>query len=234
MNAVALIPARGGSKRLPRKNVIDFLGRPIIAYTIEAAQESGCFERVVVSTEDEEIAAVARQAGAMVDRRPKHLATDAAIVVDVCLDFLDRERQSKRDWPALCCLYATAPLRNAADIRATMRLLEPGQCDFAMAVTVFDLQPHIALKSAPDGTLTPMWPELLTLRASDLPALRVGNGSTYGVNVEAFRRARSFYGPRMRGYEMPRGRSVDIDTAYDLELALWAARRQAPAAAALA
>lgn len=225
MNAVAIVPARGGSKRLPRKNILDFLGRPIIAYTIDAARASGCFDRIVVSTEDDEIAAIAQRSGAIVDRRPRALATDAAVIVDVCLDFLDREEKAGRSWRVMGCLYATSPLRDAADIRATMRLLEPGFCDFAMAVTAFDLQPHIALKFASDGGLTPMWPELLAYRASDLPVLRAGNGSTYAVDVAAFRRTRSFYGPGLRGHDMPRDRSIDIDTPYDLELALWAARR---------
>jgi pseudaminic acid cytidylyltransferase len=231
MDAVAIIPARGGSKRLPRKNIIDFLGRPIIAYTIDAAHESGCFDRVVVSTEDDEIAEIVRRSGAIVDRRPQALASDAAVVVDVCLDFLDREADAGRNWRVMGCLYATSPLRRAADIRATMQLLEPGFCDFAMAVTAYELQPHIALKFAPDGGLSPMWPDLLAYRASDLPPLRAGNGSTYVVDVAAFRRSRSFYGPGLRGYDMPRDRSIDIDTPYDFELALWAASRSSVAAA---
>jgi CMP-N-acetylneuraminic acid synthetase len=231
MNAIAIIPARGGSKRLPRKNIIDFLGRPIIAYTIDAARESGCFERIVVSTEDDEIAAIAERYGATLDRRSPALATDTATVVDVCTDLLERERKAGRPWRTMGCLYATSPLRDAADIRATMALLEPGRCDFAMAVTAFDMQPHIALKFSRDGGLSPMWPDLIDFRASDLPPLRVGNGSTYAVDVAAFLRARSFYGPGLRGHDMPRNRSIDIDTAYDLELALWMAKTQGFAAA---
>src|ERR1700686_1928854 len=98
MSAVAIIPARGGSKRLPRKNIIDFLGKPIIGYTIDAALQSGCFERVVVSTEDDEIAGVAEACGASVDRRAPALATDSAGVVDVCIDFLNREAAAGRNW----------------------------------------------------------------------------------------------------------------------------------------
>lgn len=223
-SAVAIIPARGGSKRLPRKNVIEFLGRPIIAYTIEAAIASECFARVVVSTEDEEIAAVAQRFGAAVDHRKPELATDAAGVVAVCADFLDREAHLGRDWQIMACLYATAPLRTAEDISATVALLTPGVCEFAMAVTAYDHQPHQALQFGAGGCLTPMWPELVERRASDVPVLRAGNGSTYAVSVPAFRRHRSFYGPRLRGYEMPRHRSVDIDTRDDLELALYFAR----------
>jgi CMP-N-acetylneuraminic acid synthetase len=219
-----LIPARGGSKRLPRKNVIDFLGRPIIAYTIDAARESGCFERIVVSTEDEEIAAVARQYGAASMGRPPELATDTAGVVDVCLHVLDGEEAAGRTWEAMCCLYATAPLRTAGDIRATVGLLDNGVCSFVMGVTSFDLQPHLALKFASDGGLTAMWPDLIKYRASDLPPLRVSNGTTYAVHVAPFRQYRTFYGPGLRGYDMPRERSVDIDTQADLDLAQMIAR----------
>lgn len=232
MGAIAIIPARGGSKRLPRKNVIDFLGRPIIAYTIDAARESGCFERIVVSTEDEEIAAVARQYGAVTVGRPAELATDTAGVVDVCLDVIDREETGGRTWEIMCCLYATAPLRTADDIRATMGLLKPGVCSFVMGVTSFDLQPHLALKFAPDGQLTAMWPDLIKYRASDLPPLRVSNGTTYAVHVDPFRKHRTFYGPGLCGYDMPRERSVDIDTQVDLDLAQMIARSRGSGARA--
>ena len=227
MGAIAIIPARGGSKRLPRKNVIDFLGRPMLAFTIEAVCESGCFERIVVSTEDAEIADIAFSLGADVDRRAAELATDQARVTDVCLDLLDREAASGRHWTTMACLYATAPMRNAGDIRATLRLLEPGHCQFAMAVTRYALPPHQALKLADDGSLSPMWPELIEQRTNDLPPLVVDNGSTYAADVQAFRRHKTFYGPTLRGYEMPRHRSVDIDTAEDYELALLVAKHAA-------
>jgi pseudaminic acid cytidylyltransferase len=225
VSAVAIIPARGGSKRLPRKNVLDFLGRPIVAYTIDAAATSRCFDSVVVSTDDEEIAAVARYCGAAVDHRPVELATDTSTVVDVCLDFLDREAAAGRAWKVMACLYATAPLRNAEDVRETLALLLPDRCDFAMAVTTYDLPPHQALRLGADASLTPMWPELVTRRASDLPKLHVDNGSTYAVDVAEFRRHRSFYGPNLRGHDMPRQRSIDIDTQDDFDRALWSARR---------
>lgn len=224
MSAVAVIPARGNSKRLPRKNIIDFLGRPIIAYTIDAAFESGCFERVVVSTEDDEIAAVAESCNAYVDRRTPALATDAAMILHVCLDFLDREEIAGRRWKTMACLLATAPMRTGEDIRRTMALIEPGQCGFAVAVTQFGHAPHQALKLAPDGRLSPMWPDLVDRRASELPPLRAGNGSTCIVDVAEFRRWRTFYGPGMRGYDMPQERSIDIDTRTDLDLALLVAR----------
>jgi CMP-N-acetylneuraminic acid synthetase len=219
MRAVAIIPARGGSKRLPRKNIVDFLGRPIIAFTIDAAVASGCFERVVVSTEDDEIAEVCSRLGAVVDRRSERLATDTVTLVEVCDEFLDREEAAGRKWDVLACLYATAPLRTAEDIRGTVALIEPGRCGFAMAVTTYDHYPHQALKFAADSGLTPMWPDLVERRTTELPRLRAGNGSTYVVDVTEFRRHRSFYGPNLRGFDMPASRSIDIDTQDDLDLA---------------
>jgi pseudaminic acid cytidylyltransferase len=224
MAAVAVIPARGGSKRLPRKNIADFLGKPIISYTIEAAHQSGCFSRVIVSTEDDEIAEVALRFGAEVDVRDTSLASDTATVHAVCITFLDAERARGRDWDQMACLYATAPLRTADDIRATMALLETGVCDFAMGVSSYDKQPHQALKLMPGNALVPMWPELLKYRASDLPPLRASNGTTYVVNCEAFRQHGDFYGPNLRGHNMPRNHAVDIDTAEDLEFARLIAR----------
>jgi CMP-N-acetylneuraminic acid synthetase len=225
VSRVALIPARGGSKRLPRKNVLDFSGRPIIAFTIMAAIDSKRFERVVVSTEDNEIADVAARFGAEIDQRPSGLAADEARVTDVCIDFLNREENAGRNWAVMACLYATAPMRNAEDIQTTVDLIEPGRCAFAMAVTRYALTPHQALKMGRDGGLAPMWPDLVERRASELPPLVVDNGSTYAVEVDSFRHYRSFYGPGLRGYAMPRNRSIDIDTREDYEFALWLAGR---------
>jgi pseudaminic acid cytidylyltransferase len=192
----------------------------MISYTINAARDSGCFDHIVVSTEDAEIARIARKFGAMIDPRPAKLATDEARVTDLCLDLLARERSAGRAWTVLACLYATAPMRTAADIRATVALLEPSRCDFAMAVSRYPLPPHQALKLEKDGTLSPMWPELIGRRASELPDLVADNGSTYAVDVAAFESHRTFYGPTLRGHEMPRERSIDVDTHEDFEEAL--------------
>jgi pseudaminic acid cytidylyltransferase len=215
--AIAVIPARGGSKRLPRKNLAPFFGHPIIAHTIRAARESGCFDRVVVSTEDAEIVEVSRRYGAEVDARPPALADDKTGVVDVCIELLDREAAAGRAYAVLCALYATAPLRGSDDIRATMALLDLGHCDFALAVTEYDLPPYRALRRDPDGTLTPMWPDLVLAKSQEVPPLYVNNASTYAVSVPAFLRHRSFTGPGARGHVMPRALTTDIDVAEDLE-----------------
>lgn len=217
---LAIIPARGGSRRLPRKNVLPFNGIPIIAHTIGAALETDLFARIVVSTEDSEIADVARRYGAEVDARPKRLATDAATIIEVCEELLGREAQAGRDYDILCCLYATAPLRNAEDIVRTVTLLDAEACDFSMAVTRYLHYPHQALRKMDGAFLTPMWPELADIRADALGQLVAGNGSTYCARVTEFLRLRSFYGPRLRGHEMPLSRSVDIDTEEDFQMAL--------------
>ncbi len=218
MKRVAIIPARGGSKRVPRKNVLPFRGKPMVAHTIEAAVAADVFEKIVVSTEDEEIAAAAHKWGADVATRPRSLAGDEARVVDVCLEFLDNEENKGFRYDVLCCLFATAPLRGPEDIRNVVALASPGECDFAFGVTDYDLPPHQAVRQEDDGTLAPMWPELINKRASEVGRLLVDNGSTYAVSVPAFRRERSFFGPGMRGHIMPRERSVDLDEEIDLEI----------------
>lgn len=225
MRGVCIIPARGGSKRLPRKNIADFLGKPILAYTVEAARASAVFSRVVVSSEDHEIREVARRAGAEVHERTSALATDGARLTDVCLEFLAEEESAGRAWDFFGCLLATAPMRTADDVRRAHALIEPGVCDFAMAVTTYSLPPLQALRTNEGGFLRPMWPDLVNLRADEAPALYVDNGSTYLALVSAFRKERTFYGSRMRGHVMPRGRSIDIDEPHDLELARMLAQK---------
>lgn len=230
---LGVIPARGGSKRFPRKNIMPFRGRPAIESTIAAARDSGIFTRWVVSTEDPEIGAIASRAGAVVDQRPEVLATDTATLADVCLDLLDREEKAGRSYDAICVMYAPAVLRDANDIRETCMLLEPGRCNFSQAVTRYDHYAHQALKLLPARAIEPMWPELADMNATDLPPLVCGNGSTYAALVPAFRAARgSFVGPLMRGYEMPRWKSVDVDYPEDLALAEFFASRNTNAAVA--
>lgn len=219
MTIIAVIPARAGSKRLPRKNVIDFFGKPIITYTIEAALATGLFERVVVSTEDEEIAKVSETFGAEVSVRPPELTTDTARVLDVCLHVLDVEKSRGRNYDILCCLYATAPLRTAEDIKRTVELVRSGQCDFAVAVSEFHFPPHQALIINEFGNLVPMWPDLANKQSQDMPTMVSDNGSTYAVSVPALRREKTFFGRRLKGYVMPRARSVDVDLVEDLEIA---------------
>ena len=219
MKAVCLIPARGGSKRLPRKNIVDFHGRPIISYTIEAALECKIFEQVVVSTEDDEIANIAQYYGADIAKRKVSLASDTSRIVDVCLDFLETEDQRGCKYDVLGCLLATAPMRTAEHIRNAFDLLCKYDSNFVMAVTTYSKSPLQALRQEKDGTLNPMWPEWINIRSQNRPPVWVDNGSTYLARVNTFRAERTFYGKGLRGYIMPREYSIDIDEPLDLEVA---------------
>jgi CMP-N-acetylneuraminic acid synthetase len=226
MRKIALIPARGGSKRLPRKNIVDFQGMPIIAHTIRAALETGMFDRVCVSTEDDEISAVSRNAGAVVISRPPELATDTARMDAVIDHALDSEAAEGRRYDLLSYLYATAPLRNSDDIRAVVNLVKPEKCNFSMAVTEYDYPAYQALKMGEDGLLTPMWPEIVNKRTQEVGQLLVDNGSTYAATVDQLLTVRTFYGPGLRGHVMPRDRSVDIDLPIHLEMARFFAEKK--------
>ena len=222
MRRIAIIPARGGSKRLPRKNIIDFMGKPIIAWTIQSAIKTNLFDDVIVSTEDKEISEIAASYGASIDMRDTQLATDSARVTDVCIDYLNK---SQKSIDTLCCLYATAPLRNDEDIKNVVKLLESENCDSAIAVTNYDLPPHQALKWNGNNHASPKWPELVSKRADEIGSLVVDNGSTYAVKPEFLIREKSFYSENMAVHLMPRNRSQDIDEAEDLELALFYAQK---------
>lgn len=192
------------------------MGKPIIAYAIEAAFKTELFDRVIVSTEDSEIAEISANYGAEIDKRIPSLATDTATVLDVCVDFLMRGKSRGYEYDLLCALYATAPLRNVNDIRGVVNLVQPPECNFALAVTRYGQPPHQALKMLPDNALEPMWPELVNSQSDSIQRLCVDNGSTYAVSVPAFLEQRSFYGKALKGYEMPEERSVDCDTKKDL------------------
>ena len=219
MSRIAIIPARGGSKRLPRKNIIEFRGKPIIAYSIEAGLETDLFEKVVVSTDDEQIAEISKKYGAEVSYRPANLADDRSSVVDVCVHQLSKEKDDGREYDLFACLYATAPLRTADDIVQTVQIVETGEADFAMAVTEYHFPAYQALLLSDDHYLRPVWPEWNIRKSQDVPRMIVDNGSTYIATVSNFLKERTFYGKRCKGYFMPRVKSVDIDTIDDLLIA---------------
>lgn len=206
-DVLAVIPARGGSRGLPRKNVLQFCGRPLIAWTIAAALESGVAGRVIVSTDDEEIAAVAREAGAEVPfLRPAELATDEATTLDVALHLLDTLALQPA-W--LLLLQPTSPLRTASDICAAAALA--GESDAVVSLASASQWLHRVDR---DGFLEPLVDVPMT-RRQDAPPAYALNGAIYLVRTEALRRERTFCPRRTRAYIMPPERSVDIDTALD-------------------
>ena len=218
MNCLAIIPARGGSKRLPRKNIIEFLGRPIIAHTIEAALQSACFSRVIVSTDDVEIAEISARYHHDWVMRPAALATDEARVADVCEHLLREEAEQGRTYDVLSVLYATAPLRTADDIRSVVSYVQSKKYTSAMAVTSYSLPVHQALICRDSG-VEMVFPDIFFRRSNELPEYCVDNGSTYAVTTEFFLKAKELTSPNLAVHMMPRSRSVDIDTWDDYLLA---------------
>lgn len=219
-DVLCIIPARGGSKRLPRKNIVELAGKPMLAYTIEAALEAGLFDEVNVSTEDEEIASIARRHGASVPyMRPADLAEDRSGVVDVCLDMIRYFEQQGRTYAHMCCLLPSAPLRVADDIVRTYERLLESKANYAMAVATYFYSPWEALAEE-NGFYRPYWGhERIATKRQDRPALWVDSGSTYIVRTESFLRDPTFYGPDLVGYRIPQERAIDVDDSFGLRLA---------------
>lgn len=217
---LAIIPARGGSKRLPRKNILPLGGRPMLCWSVEAALKSQLFARVCVSTDDDEIAEVATRAGADVLRRPVALGADNATVAEVCEHHLLELREQGEQYDHLYCLYATAPLRNASDLCAMANVFnEREEAKAVVAVTGFMHYPHQAMMRDETGALKPFWPSLSDLRGTELPELLAGNGSAYAVSVGPFLESLNFMPPSgMYAYVMDLMRSIDIDTQAEYEL----------------
>ena len=215
MRRVALIPARGGSKRLPRKNILPFLGKPMLQYSIEVALDSQKFDAVVVSTEDDEIADIARSCGAIVSNRNSSLAGDTNTVVEVCVDFLKKEAQKDILWDQLVILYACAPMRLVDDIVGVLSVLEKENCDVVMGVTEYSHYVHQALRYDSNGYAKPVFPELITAPRNEVPDTHVSSGNIYAVKCAQFIENPTLYPERLKTYLIPPERSIDIDTYND-------------------
>lgn len=224
---LGLIPAKGKSTRLKRKNVLDFCGKPMLSWTIEAALESGEIDDLVVSTEDPEIAEVAQQWGAEVPFvRPEKLAVDPAGVETVALDALDRLEALGRSYQRIVILLPTSPLRSAEDIRAASILFRKQRALSLMSVTAYDHSPYSAYRDSEEaGLLEPVFPEYNRIKSQELaPAWRC-NGAIHILDVDFFREHKSYTCAPLLKFEMPRERSVDIDTQDDLLYAEFLKRR---------
>lgn len=217
---LALIPARGGSKGIPRKNIAPLLGRPLLSYSVEAARLATGIDRVIVSTDDREIAAVAVACGVDVPfLRPAELATDTASGLDVArhaLAWLAEHEDYRPD--ILVELQPTAPLRLAADIDGAVALLLSSGADSVVGLVAAD-HPYY-LRTLDDGVMRPFLPGTPeAFRRQDLPPVYRCNGAVIAVRCVVLLEQRSFYGREVRGYVMPAERSVDIDTPLDLRIA---------------
>ncbi len=218
-SVLGMIPAKGGSRRLARKNILPLGGKPLLQWAVDAALASGVLDRLIVSTEDEEIAGVARELGAEVPfLRPAHLAKDPYGVVDVGLHALAALKEAGQSYATLVILLPTCPLRTAEDIVNAYRQFNETGAESLMSVALCGHTPFTALKLEGDR-LTYWFPEYLGAKPGGLPPAYRPNGAIHVLNVAAFERNKSYTAQPLTGYLMPPERSVDVDTSQDLALA---------------
>jgi N-acylneuraminate cytidylyltransferase len=217
---LAVIPARGGSKRIPRKNIKPFHGQPIIGWSIAAARDSGCFDRIVVSTDDPGIAEVARELGAEVPfMRPPELSDDHAGTIPVIAHAVEWHRLAGLYPSSVCCIYATAPFVSAEDLREGLRTLERTQADYVFSATsyAFPIQRAIRLK---EGNAVEMFdPANFVKRSQDLEHAYHDSGQFYWGRADAWTAGVPLFSPTARALVLPRWRVADIDTPEDWQCA---------------
>ena len=213
---IAVIPARGGSKRIPRKNIRPFAGKPIITYSILAARECQLFDHVVVSTDDAEIAAVARDCGAETPFvRPPELSDDHTGTDPVTAHALSWLANHGRDTKFACCIYATAPFIRADDLRRGYEALVRTGRNFAFSVTTYATTIQRALRLLPNGGVEPFFPQWVHSRSQDLEEAYHDAAQFYWGRAVAFRNGLPMFSADLIAIALPRYRVVDIDTPED-------------------
>lgn len=219
MKSVAIITARGGSKRIPRKNIKPFLGKPIIEYSIEAALQADMFHEVMVSTDDEEIAEVAKKAGAKVPfLRSDENANDFATTADVIAEVLDSYERIGQKFSYACCIYPTAPFVTANAIKTAMMLLTQEQSDCVIPVVKYSFPPQRSVVIQ-NGRLTPKWPEDMSKRSQDLEPFYHDCGQFYCLNVESFKEQKAIWMNNIVPFIQDESNVQDIDTMEDWKIA---------------
>jgi pseudaminic acid cytidylyltransferase len=213
---IAIIPARGGSKRIERKNVRLFCGKPMLAWSIEALRDSGCVDRIVVSTDDEEIAQTARSLGAEVPfARPRALADDHTATLPVIAHAVHALRDLGWTVERVCCVYATAPLLEPDDLRRSLDLLAGSAAQYVFSCTTFAFPIQRALRRSVGGGIEPIYPELIQQRSQDLPEAFHDAGQFYWGTADAFAGQKPIFASHSHPYLIPHDRVQDIDTEAD-------------------
>ena len=231
---LAIIPARGGSKGVPRKNIRLLGGKPLIAHTLETVRASGCFDKILVSTDDPEIAAESRRWGGEAPwLRPPELATDSAAVIDAVfhtLDRLDKELGYVPDIVAL--LQPTSPFRTTDSVREALRLLDRKSCEAVVSVSPARTHPYWCRRVTESGELEDFLSAVAPLKnRQELPAAYAYDGCLYARTLESLRRHHSFHGKPVVAWMTPPEEALDIDTPQDWEMAEFLFTRRAGAAA---
>ena len=220
MGAVAIITAKGGSKRIPRKNIKEFLGKPILVYSIEAALQSGVFDEVMVSTEDDEIAEIARKAGAVVPfRRSEKNADDHSTTYDVLKEVLDTYVESGKKFTYACCIYPTAPFVTKEKLIDAMNILKDQKADTVYPVVRFSFPPQRAVVKDELGYMKFIQPEYALTRSQDLEPYYHDAGQFYVFNVDEFYKQGKLIMDHTIGIESDEMEVQDIDNLEDWEIA---------------
>ena len=218
-----VIPARGGSKRFPRKNVALFGGETLVGLTVRTARDAGVFARIVVSTDDEEIAAIAADRGAEVRFRDAALSGDLVTLEPVLLDAADGLAREGGEFESGAIMLPTSPLRRTADVVAAYQRFVESGADYVMTVSRYMKSPFLALGEQ-DGYAHLLFPELA--RRQPTPPVWVDTGMCYFARLEALRREKTLYGKRLVMHEVPVERALDVDEPYHLRLAALVAASQ--------
>lgn len=220
MKNIAIIPARGGSKRIPGKNIKPFMGKPIIAYSIEAATQTGLFDEIMVSTDDQEIARIAIQYGAKVPfMRSAQTANDFATLVDVLLEVTKCYEARGASIENVCCILPTAPLLTDRHIKEAYRLFEQEELTSVCPVVAFSYPIFRALKLDDGNQLKMIWPEYLQSRSQDLPKAYHDSGTFYWVNALTLKAEKSVFTRKGSAIVLSEDEVQDIDTETDWHLA---------------
>ena len=219
MKTIAITTARGGSKRIPRKNIKEFCGKPILAYSIEAAKNAGIFDTVMVSTDDEEIAAIAKEYGAEVPfYRSEKTANDYAATKDVLMEVLEEYEKRGEHFDSLCCIYPTAPFLTADKLQKAAALLEEKQADSVVPVVRFGFPPQRGVVME-DGYLKFKWPEYELARSQDLEPFYHDAGQFYFMRSESFHAQEKLVMAKTVPLELDEMEVQDIDNEVDWKMA---------------
>lgn len=217
---LAVIPARGGSKRIPRKNIKPFCGKPMIAWPIEVAGESGCFDRIIVSTDDAEIADIARSYGAEAPfKRPPELSDDYTGSIPVIAHAINWMRQNVGPVRLVCCIYATAPFLSAVDLQRGLDVLDETGADFAFSAASYAFPIQRAMRVMPDKRVEMFSPDHFNTRSQDLEEAWHDAGQFYWGHAAAWSDGKPIFSRDASAVLLPRYRVQDIDTIEDWERA---------------
>ncbi len=217
---ICIIPARGGSKRIPRKNTKSFMGKPMMAYSIEAAVESECFDRIIVSTDDEEMAQVAISLGAEVPFiRPVSLSGDHTATVPVIKHALEYIIESGDEVEFACCIYATAPFIEASDLKQALAKLKHSDSDYCLSVTSFPYPIQRSLRVNEVGSIEMLYPENYLVRSQDLEEAYHDAGQFYFGRCQAWLSGKPILANGSLPHIIPRSQVQDIDTQEDWQQA---------------